>query len=178
MSRRAFEALGHEVWSADFEPAEDGAANHYQGDCFDLIEAQHFDLMIAHPPCTHLAVSGARHFAAKKASGVQDEALAFVARLLDCSIARFRVLRWKTPLALSAAGLESLTRLFSRGNSATGKRRRLVCGLKTFRSYNRQILSMAAQTGYTRCHQALRAGKSAAVHIRELQKHGLNSGAV
>lgn len=38
VSRRAFEALGHEVWSADFEPAEDGAANHYQGDCFDLIE--------------------------------------------------------------------------------------------------------------------------------------------
>ena len=38
VSRRAFEALGHDVWSADFEPAEDGASNHYQGDCFDLIE--------------------------------------------------------------------------------------------------------------------------------------------
>lgn len=88
VSRRAFEALGHEVWSADFEPAEDGAPNHYQGDCFDLINGEQWDLMIAHPPCTHLAVSGARHFAAKKASGVQDEALAFVARLLDCSIPR------------------------------------------------------------------------------------------
>lgn len=85
--RRAFEAKGHEVWSADFEPAEDGAANHYQGDCFDLINGHHWDLMICHPPCTHLAVSGARHFAAKKASGVQDEALDFVRRLLDCSIA-------------------------------------------------------------------------------------------
>jgi len=52
VSRRAFEALGHDVWSADFEPAEDGALNHYQGDCFDLINGQHWDLMIAHPPCT------------------------------------------------------------------------------------------------------------------------------
>ena len=88
VSRRAFEALGHDVWSADFEPAEDGADNHYQGDCFDLINTQHFDLMICHPPCTHLAVSGARHFAAKKASGVQDEALDFVRRLLDAPIER------------------------------------------------------------------------------------------
>ena len=47
-----------------------------------------WDLMICHPPCTHLAVSGARHFAAKKASGVQDEALDFVRLLLDAPIHR------------------------------------------------------------------------------------------
>ena len=44
--------------------------------------------MIAHPPCTHLAVSGARHFAAKQASGVQQEALAFVWRLLNAPITK------------------------------------------------------------------------------------------
>jgi len=86
VSRRAFQALGHEAVSADFEPAEDGSIHHYQGDVFDLIGKYHFDLMIAHPPCTHLAVSGARHFEAKKASGVQDEALDFVRRLLDAPI--------------------------------------------------------------------------------------------
>src|SRR4249919_2226248 len=43
-------------------------------------------MMIAHPPCTHLAVSGARHFAAKQASGVQEEALEFVRRLLYAPI--------------------------------------------------------------------------------------------
>ena len=58
VSRRAFEALGHEVWSADFEPADDGAKNHYQGDCFDLINGEHWDLMIAHPPCTYMTNSG------------------------------------------------------------------------------------------------------------------------
>jgi len=91
VSRRAFEALGHEVISADFEPAEDGAPNHYKGDVFDMIDNQHFDLMIAHPPCTHLAVSGARHFAAKKASGVQDEALDFVRKLMDAPIERIAI---------------------------------------------------------------------------------------
>ncbi|MCH9835625.1 DNA cytosine methyltransferase, partial [bacterium] len=45
-----------------------------------------WDLMICHPPCTHLAVSGARHFAEKQASGVQQEALAFVQMLLDAPI--------------------------------------------------------------------------------------------
>ena len=52
---------------------------------FDVIN-DGWDIMIAHPPCTHLAVSGARHFAAKKASGVQDEALAFVQALMDAPI--------------------------------------------------------------------------------------------
>jgi hypothetical protein len=47
-----------------------------------------WDMMIAHPPCTHLAVSGAKHFAAKHASGVQDAALDFVQKLLDAPIPR------------------------------------------------------------------------------------------
>lgn len=86
--RSAFKALGHDVISADFEPAEDGSPDHYQGDCFDLIDNQHFDMMICHPPCTHLAVSGARHFAAKRADGRQQAALEFVRRLLDAPIER------------------------------------------------------------------------------------------
>jgi hypothetical protein len=44
--------------------------------------------MIAHPPCTHLAVSGARHFKEKRESGVQQEALDFVRQLLDAPIPR------------------------------------------------------------------------------------------
>lgn len=58
--RRAFAALGHDVISADFDPSEDDSPYHYQGDCFDLINDQEFDLMIAHPPCTYLARSGMR----------------------------------------------------------------------------------------------------------------------
>ena len=89
--RQAFSAMGHDVLSADFEPSEDGSPFHYRGDCFDLIKDQHFDLMIAHPPCTHLAVSGARHFAEKIADGRQQAALDFVMRLMNAPIERIAV---------------------------------------------------------------------------------------
>jgi hypothetical protein len=61
--------------------------DHYQCSVLDILD-NGWDLMIAHPPCTHLAVSGAAHFAAKQASGVQQEALDFVSALLNASIPR------------------------------------------------------------------------------------------
>lgn len=82
--RDAFKALGHYALSCDLLPSEK-PGNPYQGNILDVIN-NGWDLMIAHPPCTHLAVSGARHFAAKKASGVQDEALDFVRTLLNSPI--------------------------------------------------------------------------------------------
>jgi hypothetical protein len=87
--RDAFLAAGHEATSCDLLWT-DSPGPHYQGDVFDIIDAG-WDLMIAHPPCTHLAVSGARHFAAKQASGVQQEALQFVQRLMDAPIARIAI---------------------------------------------------------------------------------------
>ena len=84
--RDAFAKLGHFAMSCDLLPT-DKPGNHYQGDVMDIIDHD-WDLMIAHPPCTHLAVSGARHFAAKQASGVQQEALDFVQKLLDAPIPR------------------------------------------------------------------------------------------
>lgn len=84
--RDAFALKGWDAWSCDLLPT-DKTGKHYQGDVRDLL-TQHWDLMVCHPPCTHLAVSGARYFAAKKASGVQDEALDFVRLLLDAPIDR------------------------------------------------------------------------------------------
>ena len=84
--RDAFTRAGHYAMSCDLLPT-DAPGLHYQGDVFNVIN-DGWDLMIAHPPCTHLSVSGARHFAAKQASGVQQEALAFVQRLLDAPIER------------------------------------------------------------------------------------------
>lgn len=82
--RDAFIGGGHEAMSCDLLPTESPGA-HYQGSVLDILD-EGWDLMIAHPPCTHLAVSGARHFAAKKANGVQDEALEFVRKLLNAKI--------------------------------------------------------------------------------------------
>ena len=87
--RDGFRALGHDAMSCDLLPT-DAPGPHHQGDVFDIL-GDGWDLMIAHPPCTHLAVSGARHFAAKQASGVQQEALAFVQQLMDAPIARIAI---------------------------------------------------------------------------------------
>ena len=84
--RDAFIAMGHDAMSCDLLPT-DAPSPHYRGDVFDII-GDNWDLMIAHPPCTHLAVSGARHFAAKIADGRQQAALDFVQRLLDAPIPR------------------------------------------------------------------------------------------
>lgn len=87
--RNAFAALGHEATSCDFLPTEAefvGRSNHYQGDVRTLLDQGYWDLMVAHPPCTHLAVSGARWFKGKAEE--QAEALRFVARLLEADIAR------------------------------------------------------------------------------------------
>ena len=82
--RDAFLARGHDAMSCDLLPT-DVPGPHYQGDVFDII-CDGWDLMIAHPPCTDLAVSGARHFAAKIADGRQDRALGFVRMLLNAPI--------------------------------------------------------------------------------------------
>lgn len=82
--RDAFIRGGHEAMSCDLLPT-DSSGQHYQGDVFDL-DLSKFDLMIAHPPCTHLAVSGARHFPEKRADGRQQAALEFVRMLLDAPI--------------------------------------------------------------------------------------------
>lgn len=84
--RDAFIARGHDAWSCDLLPTE-REGPHIQGDVLEVLD-RGWDLMIAHPPCTHLAVSGARYFAAKRADGRQQAALDFVQRLLDAPIPR------------------------------------------------------------------------------------------
>lgn len=84
--RDAFIRGGHDAMSCDLLPT-DTPGPHYQGNVFDIINDR-WDMMVAHPPCTHLAVSGAKHFAAKRADGRQAAALAFVQRLLDAPIKR------------------------------------------------------------------------------------------
>lgn len=83
--REAFRARGHKVWSCDLLPAEDDSIYHIQGDVLEVIDSS-YDLLIAHPPCTHLAVSGARWFKDKQVE--QEEALEFVRKLLEAPIHR------------------------------------------------------------------------------------------
>lgn len=82
--RDAFRLLGHDALSCDLLPTE-RTGPHWQGNVEEILDAG-WDLMICHPPCTHLAVSGARWFKDKKAE--QAAALEFVAMLLWAPIPR------------------------------------------------------------------------------------------
>ena len=82
--REAFRAKGCDAWSCDLLPT-DIPGNHIQGDVEKYL-ADDWNLMIAHPPCTHLAVSGAKWWKNKQSQ--QEEALDFVRMLLDAPIDR------------------------------------------------------------------------------------------
>lgn len=89
--RRAFRALGHEAWSCDLLDAEDSQEHHLPFDIFQVLSWDHllWDLMVAHPPCTHLAVSGARWF--KDKQNEQAQALDFVSKLMAAPIPRIAI---------------------------------------------------------------------------------------
>ena len=80
--RDAFAAKGHDAWSCDLLPSEK-PGQHIQGNVLDILN-DGWDLMVAHPPCTHLAVSGARWFPEKLAE--QAEALVFVKKLMQAPV--------------------------------------------------------------------------------------------
>lgn len=82
--RDAFTAKGHDAMSCDLLPS-DTPGKHYQGDVRDILN-DGWDMMLAFPPCTDLAVSGARHFPAKIADGRQQRALDFVQLLMNAPI--------------------------------------------------------------------------------------------
>ena len=84
-------AEGHEAYSCDIIPTSGGHPEwHIQDDVLYHLDTG-WDMMIAFPPCTHLASSGARHFAAKRASGVQQEATAFFMALVNAPIMRIAI---------------------------------------------------------------------------------------
>lgn len=95
----AFRKMGHNAFSCDIQDCSGGYPKwHIKGDVTKLLNGGNFmtmdlkrhiikkwDLIIAHPPCTHLCVSGARHFEEKRKNGQQEEAIKFFIKFLDCT---------------------------------------------------------------------------------------------
>lgn len=78
--------LGHEAYSCDIQDCSGGHPEwHIKGDALELLKMK-WDMIIAFPPCTHLAVSGARHFAKKQADGRQQQGIDFFMKFAkaDC----------------------------------------------------------------------------------------------
>lgn len=86
--RRAMRERGHDAWSCDLLPSEDSSEFHIQVDVCRILQ-DGWDLMVAHPPCTHLAVSGARWFKDKQVE--QSMALDFVRMLMNADIERIAI---------------------------------------------------------------------------------------
>jgi site-specific DNA-cytosine methylase len=88
--RDAFTAKGHDAWSCDILPTE-SKGNHIQDDILKHLDRD-WDLMIAHPPCTHLSVSGARWFSeGRKPLYLRTNALNFVKKLMNAPINKIAI---------------------------------------------------------------------------------------
>jgi hypothetical protein len=83
--RGRFEKLGFDAWSCDLQPNRNPNAKHYQGSICDIIN-DGWECMIAFPPCTHLAVSGAPHFEKKRADGRQQQGINFFMSMVNAPI--------------------------------------------------------------------------------------------
>ncbi len=88
--REAFRELGHDAWSADLAPAEDGSAHHLQGNVLAHLGAG-WGLMIAHPPCTYLSRAGARWWKDMTRHQKALEAAAFTLALWNAPIERIAI---------------------------------------------------------------------------------------
>jgi hypothetical protein len=88
---KEFRSLGHEAFSCDILPCSGGHPEwHYQTDIFEVINMG-WDMGIFFPPCTHLTVSGAMHFAQKRADGRQQQGIDFFMAMINAPIKRIAV---------------------------------------------------------------------------------------
>jgi hypothetical protein len=149
--RDAFLALGHDAVSCDLLATE-RPGPHIIGDAGALL-AQGWDLMIAHPPCTYLASSGARWWNGAGRRELQEQAVDFVRLLADCAIPRIAV---ENPIGI-------LSRVWRKGME---RLRQHACGSRAWRRSHRARSSMAARQFVTASRRARSAGASEAGRTR------------
>lgn len=88
----AFRERGHEAYSCDIQPCSGGHPEwHIQGDALEEVARGGYDLIIAHPPCTHLSVSGARWFPEKQRDFRQQKAIVFFMQMIYANAERVAV---------------------------------------------------------------------------------------
>jgi len=89
--REAFRAQGHDAWSCDVDPALDDQTHHICGDAIDVSRAGSWELMVAHPPCTHITYAGAVHWKKPRWKDKQQTGLTLFWLLLNAPIERIAV---------------------------------------------------------------------------------------
>ena len=98
---KAFRELGHEAYSCDIEPCSGGKPEwHLQVDALELLKMQ-WDMILAFPPCTDLAVSGAKWFKEKRADGRQQRSIDFFMRFANADCPRIAI---ENPVGIMSTG--------------------------------------------------------------------------
>jgi len=113
--RDAFRRRGHDAWSCDLLDCEADPHWHYQAPVEDVL-GRGWDLMIAHPPCTHLAISGSRHFHRKQRE--QAEALDFVRLLMAAPIERWCI---ENPVSVISSVIRAPDQIIQPGQFGHGE---------------------------------------------------------
>ncbi|MBU2051461.1 MAG: DNA cytosine methyltransferase [Gammaproteobacteria bacterium] len=139
--REAFALKGHDAWSCDLLPSEQ-PGRHIQGDVLEHLD-DGWDMMIAHPPCTHLAVSGARWFAEKQ--DAQQKALMFVKKLLDAAIPRIAL---ENPVSIISTRIRKPDQIIQPWQFGHGETKATCLWLKNLPKlqYTRMVAGREART--------------------------------
>lgn len=116
--RRAFRARGHNAWSCDLLPSDDDSPHHIREDVMVCLDRE-WDMMIAFPPCTHLAVSGARWFRGKEKE--QTEALDFVRGLMRAPIDKIAIENPVSVISTKIAKPDQIVQPWQFGHGETKK---------------------------------------------------------
>jgi len=110
--REAFRKAGHNAWSCDLQPADDGSTYHFQGDVEEWLEGLHscliaspalkrWDLIIMHPPCTALCVSGNAHYGTGKPKHQQRiDAIEYTLRMFELAKANSDAVCMENPVGV------------------------------------------------------------------------------
>lgn len=104
--REAFKARGHDAWSCDLLPSSDDSSYHIQGDVLDHLGNYSWDLIIAHPPCTDLAVCGSRWFQNKLDK--QEAALEFVRKFMTANCDKIAI---ENPIGIISTRIQKPTQI-------------------------------------------------------------------
>lgn len=171
MVRDAFLARGHDAHSCDFLPSE-RPGPHYQRDVLEVLDYG-WDLLIAHPSCTHIAVSGARWFKEKRADGRQQAAVEFFMRLVNAKIPKICV---ENPVCIMSRLYRKPDQIIQPWQFGHGETKAPVCGSRACRRSSRRRSLMGGMHASTACHHQWIAGDCAASHTQELPPQWLSSG--